>query len=138
MWANGKTGSVAIGQLDIEAIPEGVVSARFSYDEDTAWLQPQIKTHKVRVTLTGTNALDKIDGIARAICEAYQSVAPEIVEKNAALAASPLIGQSTLASAAASAKSLAETRAAVKSAKNAIKGAACADGECAPGGVCSP
>lgn len=136
MWANGKTGSVAIGHLDIEAIPEGVVSARFSYDEDTAWLQPQIKTHKVRVTLTGTNALDKIDGIAKAICEAYQSVAPEIVEKNAALSANPLLGQSTLSSVAASAKSLAETKAAIKSAKNAIKGAACADGDCASNADC--
>lgn len=129
MWANGKTGSVAIGALEIDAIPAGVESARLAYDEDTAWLQPQIKTHKFRVTLTGTNSIEKIDEIVKSISDAYQSTAPAIMQSNAQVATSPLLGASTLATAAASAKSLAETKAALKAAKSKLD-AACKD--CSP------
>lgn len=142
MYVNGKTGAVAIGYGEVDAIPEGTESATMRYSEDTAWLQPQIKTHDIRVLLTGTNAVEHIVDVVKSICDAYQSTAPAIMQSNAQVATSPLLGSSTLATAAASAKSLAEAKAALKSAKATLKSAACSDGSCATGecvdGNCTP
>lgn len=128
MYVNGKTGAVAIGYGEVDAIPEGTESATMRYSEDTAWLQPQIKTHDIRVLLTGTNAVEHIVDVVKSICDAYQSTAPAIMQSNAQVATSPLMGSSTLATAAASAKSLADAKAAIKAAKANID-AACKDCE---------
>lgn len=75
MYANTKSGVVGIGSFDIEAIPETTESAFIRYYEDTAWLSPSTKTHSVKVFLTGTNSIDKVDRIVDSICTAFSSSA---------------------------------------------------------------
>ena len=41
------SGQVAIGRVQVDAIPEGVDSAVIHYTEDTAWLSPSTKIHKI-------------------------------------------------------------------------------------------
>lgn len=73
MYANGKTGIVGIGALDIQAIPDSIESAFVKYAEDTAWLSPSTKTHEVKVILTGTNATEHIEKVVASICDAFKS-----------------------------------------------------------------
>ena len=75
MWISD-SGQMAIGQVQVDAIPENVDSAIIHYAEDTAWLSPSTKTHKIDVVLTGTNSTVNASRITEAICKAFVSIVP--------------------------------------------------------------
>lgn len=70
MYAS-EAGTVAIGSVEVMSAPEGEESASLQYSEDTAWLSPSTKTHKIKVMLTGTNSVEQLGGIVSSICGAF-------------------------------------------------------------------
>ena len=68
------TGQLAIGKVTVDAVPEDGESAIIHYAEDTAWLSPTTKTHKIDVFLTGTESASHAKDIASRICEAFVAV----------------------------------------------------------------
>ena len=68
------TGQLAIGKVTVDAVPEDGESAIIHYSEDTAWLSPTTKTHKIDVFLTGTESASHAKDIASGICEAFVAV----------------------------------------------------------------
>lgn len=77
MYAS-EAGTLAIGKISVQAIPEGNDAALIRYTEDNAWLAPSMKLHEIGITLTGTNAVQSSEGIVKAICEAFQATAPAL------------------------------------------------------------
>ncbi len=71
MFIQSASGTLAIGSIDIMASPNGQESAVIKYAEDTAWLSPSTKTHEVKILLTGTNSMLKVDAIVESICRAF-------------------------------------------------------------------
>ncbi len=65
-------GAVAIGKVSIQAIPEGVDSSLIKYSEDNAWLSPTMKLHDIAITITGSNSVDHVSGVVKAICDAFK------------------------------------------------------------------
>lgn len=76
MYANAASETVAIGSARITLLPESIESFVAHYSEDTAWLQPSIKTHSLDIYLTGTNATASASNIVSSICTAFQAVKP--------------------------------------------------------------
>jgi hypothetical protein len=74
MYAS-ETGTLAIGSVEVMAAPVGEESASIRYKEDTAWLSPSVKTHEIKIMLTGTNAVSSATGIVENICRAFTTVA---------------------------------------------------------------
>ena len=74
MYAS-EAGTLAIGKVEVMAAPQNVESAHIRYKEDTAWLSPATKTHEVKILITGTNAVDKVDSLVQHICNAFKVVA---------------------------------------------------------------
>ena len=74
MYAS-EAGTLAIGKVEVMSAPTSEESAHIRYKEDTAWLSPSTKTHEVKILLTGTNAVEKADGIVKNICEAFKVAA---------------------------------------------------------------
>ena len=71
MFVQADSATMAIGSIDVMAAPVGEESAIIKYGEDTAWLHPETKTHFIRVQLTGTNCVEKVDSIVDHICKAF-------------------------------------------------------------------
>ena len=76
MYAS-ESGTLAIGKIEVQAIPEGVDAALIKYSEDNAWLSPSMKLHEIGITLTGTNSVQKADSIVEHICKAFVEAAPK-------------------------------------------------------------
>lgn len=74
MYAS-EAGTLAIGKVEVMSAPKGEESAHIRYKEDTAWLSPSTKTHEVKILITGTNAVDKVDSLVKSICEAFKVAA---------------------------------------------------------------
>lgn len=74
MYAS-ESGAFAIGRIEVQSAPEGVESAAIRYSEDTAWLSPSVKTHGIKIMLTGTNAVSSATGIVESICKTFTTVA---------------------------------------------------------------
>lgn len=74
MYAS-ETGTLAIGSVEVMAAPVGEESASIRYEEDTAWLSPGVKTHEIKIMLTGTNSVSSAKGIVKSICKAFTSAA---------------------------------------------------------------
>ncbi len=77
------SGQVAIGSIEVQAIPEGTDAALVKYSEDYPWLasvfgNPE-KIHEIGITLTGTNAVQSATGIVEAICGAFVATRPAAV-----------------------------------------------------------
>ena len=71
MFVQADSATLAIGSIDVMAAPVGEESAIIKYGEDTAWLHPETKTHFIRIQLTGSNCVDKVDTIVEHICKAF-------------------------------------------------------------------
>lgn len=78
MYAS-EAGTLAIGKISVQAIPEGIEAALIRYSEDNAWLAPSMKLHEIGITLTGTNAVASAEGIVSSICAAFQATAPSLI-----------------------------------------------------------
>lgn len=68
------TGTVAIGSIEVQSAPEGVESAMVNYADDTSWFSNE-KAHKIRILLTGTNAVNSATSIVADICRAFVATA---------------------------------------------------------------
>ena len=71
MFVQADSATLAIGSVDVMAAPVGEESAIIKYGEDAAWLHPETKTHSIRIQLTGSNCVDKVDRIVENICKAF-------------------------------------------------------------------
>ena len=86
MYVNGVTETVAIGSGRLTSIPGEREALAAHYEEDTAWLSPSTKTHKLDIFLVGTNAVENSDEIISSICKAFADVAPQVAATHAAKA----------------------------------------------------
>lgn len=71
MFVQAESATLAIGSVDVMAAPVGEESAIIKYEEDTALLNPETKTHAIRIQLTGSNCVEKVDEIVERICRAF-------------------------------------------------------------------
>ena len=83
MYVNGYSEVLAIGSGRLTSIPGEREALAAHYSEDTAWLQPNIKTHALDLFLVGTNSVESSKEIIKSICEAFKEVAPTVVKENA-------------------------------------------------------
>ena len=82
MYANINSGTVGIGEIEVVTYPEGVEGSRIEYEEDTAWLSPETKTHAFKIDIVGTNSCSHVSGIVSNICAAFIASAPKIAAIN--------------------------------------------------------
>jgi hypothetical protein len=66
-------GGLAIGSVEIQSAPEGIESAMVSYEDSAAWFS-DVKEHRIRILLTGTNSVCSADSIVKDICNAFITV----------------------------------------------------------------
>ena len=84
MYVNGYSEVVAIGQGRLTSIPGEREALAAHYEEDTAWLSPSTKTHKLDIFLVGTNSVSSSQEIIGSICKAFSEVAPQVAATHAA------------------------------------------------------
>lgn len=70
VWANAKSGKIAIGSLSVSTIPADTESAVLRIDEDTAWISDRF-TRDIDLRLTGTNSVSHLSEAIRAICATF-------------------------------------------------------------------
>ena len=70
MWANAKSGKIAIGSLSVSTIPADTESAVLRIDEDTAWISDRF-TRDIDLRLTGTNSVSHLSDALREICATF-------------------------------------------------------------------
>lgn len=158
MYVNGYSETLAIGAGRLTSIPGEREAMAAHYREDTAWLQPSIKTHELDLFLVGSNTVANADKIIEHICKAFADVAPDMVKTNAEIAkaggttpldvvkaggevrktvqlAKTAVESAKVAAATAEAKAAAAQTAtqAAPDAQTATTAADCANGACAVG-----
>ena len=88
MYVNGYSEVLALGWGRLTSIPGDKEALAAHYEEDTAWLQPNVKTHKIDIFLVGTNTVASSADIIGSICKAFAEVAPAVSKENAEVAKS--------------------------------------------------
>ena len=88
MYVNGYSEVLALGWGRLTSIPGDKEALAAHYEEDTAWLQPNVKTHKIDIFLVGTNTVTSSSDIIGSICKAFAEVAPAVSKENAEVAKS--------------------------------------------------
>ncbi len=83
MYVNGYSEVFAIGSGRLTSIPGEREAFAAHYEEDTAWLSPNIKTHKLDLFLVGTNTVDSSAEIVSAICKAFAAAENETPKQDA-------------------------------------------------------
>lgn len=75
MFVQADSATLALGSIDVMATPTGEEAAIVKYAEDTAWLatfrDDPVKTHFIRIQLTGTNSTAQVAPIIEHICKAF-------------------------------------------------------------------
>lgn len=74
MYTNTKTGFITIGEFSLVSAPDGEETSSVDYEEDTAWLSPSTKTHKIEILLTGPNSVAQAASIVESICTGFVNV----------------------------------------------------------------
>ena len=150
MYVNGYSETLAIGAGRITSIPGEREALAARYEEDTAWLSPNIKTHKIDIFLVGSNTVSSADEIIGSICKAFSDVAPSVAATNAeaakaSSAPTPLgvikaggeVRKTAEAAKAEVAKAeVAKVKAAASSAASTSADPHCADGSCSDSATC--
>ena len=88
MYVNGYSEVLALGWGRLTSIPGDKEALAAHYEEDTAWLQPNVKTQKSDIFLVGTNTVGSSADIIDSICKAFAEVAPAVSKENAEVAKS--------------------------------------------------
>ena len=140
MYVNGYSEMLALGYGRLTSIPGDKEALAAHYEEDTAWLQPNVKTHKIDIFMVGTNSASASPKIIENICKAFAEVAPTLSAKDAEVAKSV-----SATTPLAVVKSGGDGRKATALAKAVTdESSGCMDGSCAPtptactDGSCSP
>ena len=145
MYVNGYSETLAIGAGRITSIPGEREALAARYEEDTAWLSPNIKTHKIDIFLVGSNTVSSADEIIGSICKAFSDVAPSVAATNAeaakaSSAPTPLgvikAGGEVRKTAEAAKAEVAKDKAATSSAASTSADPHCADGSCSDSATC--
>lgn len=75
LFVQADSATLALGSVDVMATPQGEEAAIVKYAEDTAWLATfrdnPVKTHFIRIQLTGTNSTAQVAPIVENICKAF-------------------------------------------------------------------
>lgn len=71
MYANAATETIALGEVKVTCLPEGEEAFVAHYSEDTAWLQPNEKTHFLDIYMTGKESVKYSRFIVHDICLAF-------------------------------------------------------------------
>lgn len=91
LFVQADSATLALGSVDVMATPAGEEAAIVKYAEDTAWLATfrdnPVKTHFIRIQLTGTNSTAQVAPIVKDICRAFVPTAA-IINGNAKIAGS--------------------------------------------------
>lgn len=86
LFVQADSATLALGSVDVMATPAGEEAAIVKYAEDTAWLATfrdnPVKTHFIRIQLTGTNSTAQVAPIVKDICRAFVPTAA-IINGNA-------------------------------------------------------
>ena len=86
LFVQADSATLALGSVDVMATPQGEEAAIVKYAEDTAWLATfrdnPVKTHFIRIQLTGTNSTAQVAPIVKDICRAFVPTAA-IINGNA-------------------------------------------------------
>lgn len=124
MYVNGYSEVLALGYGRLTSIPGDKEALAAHYEEDSSWLQPGVKTHKIDIFMVGRSSAASSPKIIEDICKAFAEVAPAAAKgDSSACSASPL----------AVLKTAAESRkASCGSAADAAASADCPD--CKPSG----
>lgn len=88
MYINGYSEVLALGWGRLTSIPGDKEALAAHYEEDTAWLQPGIKTHKIDIFMVGKNSSANSPAVIEQICKAFAEVAPTVSKENANVAKS--------------------------------------------------
>ena len=88
MYVNGYSEVLALGWGRLTSIPGDKEALAAHYEEDTAWLQPNVKTHKIDIFMVGSNSTANASQILSDICKAFAEVAPAVSKENADVAKS--------------------------------------------------
>lgn len=88
MYVNGYSEVLALGWGRLTSIPGDKEALAAHYEEDTAWLQPNVKTHKIDIFMVGTNSSQNATQVIESICKAFAEVAPTVSKENAEVAKS--------------------------------------------------
>ena len=88
MYVNGYSEVLALGWGRLTSIPGDKEALAAHYEEDTAWLQPNVKTHKIDIFLVGKNSAENSPKIIEDICKAFAEVAPAVSKDDADVAKS--------------------------------------------------
>jgi hypothetical protein len=88
MYVNGYSETLALGAGRITSIPGEREALAAHYEEDTAWLQPNIKTHKIDIFMVGKNSSANSPAVIEQICKAFAEVAPTVAKEDAETAKS--------------------------------------------------
>ncbi len=145
MYVNGYSETLAIGAGRLTSIPGEREALAAHYEEDTAWLSPSTKTHKLDIFLVGTNSVENSTEIISSICKAFSEVAPQVAATHAANAGGTTAfdvvkGGGEVRKAVALAKQEVEKIKASKAEGQKVESqqtqgeAGCANGECQGGG----
>ena len=145
MYVNGYSETLAIGAGRVTSIPGEREALAAHYEEDTAWLQPSVKTHALDIFLVGSNSVARAEDIIKHICEAFRDVAPTVAQTDADVAkaggATPLDvikGGGEVRKAVQTAKAAATQAEAAATAKTVEQSAAgCTGDNCTAGGECT-
>ena len=86
LYVNGYSEVLAIGTGRLTSIPGERSAMAAHYREDTAWLQPSVKTHELDLFLVGSNTVDNADKIVECICKTFADIAPDVAKTNAEVA----------------------------------------------------
>ena len=88
MYVNGYSEVLALGWGRLTSIPGDKEALAAHYEEDTAWLQPNVKTHKIDIFMVGTNSSNNATQVIESICKAFAEVAPSVAKENTEVAKS--------------------------------------------------
>jgi len=102
MYLNGYSEVLALGYGRLTSVPGDKEALAAHYEEDSSWLHPAEKTHKIDIFLVGRNSAAASPKIIEDICKAFAEVVPTASKPgSSSCAVSPL---SVLKSAAESRK----------------------------------
>jgi len=96
MYVNGYSETLAIGAGRLTSIPGEREALAAHYEEDTAWLQPSIKTHKIDIFMVGTNSSQNATQVIESICKAFAEVAPQVAAKASGEKANSQLGSDSV------------------------------------------
>ena len=71
LFTQAEAGMLAVGSVDVMATPAGEEGAMVKFAKDYNYFQSQ-PNYDIKVQMTGTNSVQRLPDVVRAICEAFK------------------------------------------------------------------